>query len=248
MTMTPVEQIRRVGRREAVELATTEVERVTELLRQFDGDDWTKPTECPGWDVRAMAGHMVGMMEGFSSYRSLVHLMKGARKLAGDGELVDGMTALQVNERAHLSTDELIAQSAELGPRQAKWRGSRPGLMRWAPMKEEVNGKPETWKMSYLLDIVLTRDPWMHRVDIARATGRPMALTAEHDGRLVADVVAEWARRHRQPFELQLEGPAGGGYRQGEGGEVITIDAVEFCRTLSGRVEGTGLLTQEVPF
>ena len=169
-----------------------------------------------------MAAHMVGMMEGFSSFRSLAHLMRKGKKAAGDGKLVDGLTSVQVAERAHLSTDELVAESAELGPRQARWRGSRPGLMRRAPMKEEVGGTPETWKMGYLFDVILTRDPWMHRVDISRATGHPMVLTAEHDGRLVADVVAEWARRHGQPFELHLGGPAGGEYTQGEGGEVIT--------------------------
>jgi hypothetical protein len=115
-------------------------------------------------------------------------------------------------------------------------------------MKEEVGGRPETWKMGYLLDVVLTRDPWMHRVDVARATGRDLDLTAEHDGRLVADVVAEWARRHGQPFTLTLTGTAGGTYVAGHAGEDITIDAVEFCRVLSGRAPGHGLLAQEVPF
>ena len=115
-------------------------------------------------------------------------------------------------------------------------------------MKEEVGGQQETWRMGYLLDVILTRDPWMHRVDIARATGRELELTPEHDGRIVADVVAEWARRHGKPFTLTLTGPAGGEYVSGENGEHITIDAVEFCRTLSGRATGTGLLTQEVPF
>jgi uncharacterized protein (TIGR03083 family) len=247
-TATDVAQIPAINRTEAVALATAELERVTELFRQLGPDDWTRPTECPGWDVRAMAAHMVGMMEGFSSFRSLAHLMRQGKKQAGGGKLVDGMTALQVAERAHLSADELVAQSAELGPRQARWRGSRPGLMRRAPMQEEVGGTPETWKLGYLFDVILTRDPWMHRVDISRATGHPMVLTAEHDGRLVADVVAEWARRHGQPFELHLGGPAGGEYTQGEGGEVISIDAVEFCRTISGRATGTGLLNQEVPF
>jgi hypothetical protein len=88
----------------------------------------------------------------------------------------------------------------------------------------------------------------MHRVDITRATGREMVLTADHDGRLVADVVAEWARRHGQPFTLHLTGPAGGVFTQGTGGDELTLDAVEFCRTLSGRANGAGLLTQEVPF
>lgn len=103
--------------------------------------------------------------------------------------------------------------------------------------------------MGYLLHVILTRDPWMHRVDIARATGRELVLTPDHDGRIIADVVAEWARRHGQPFKLTLTGPAGGAFLSGDGaGERIAIDAVEFCRMLSGRAQGRGLLSQAVPF
>jgi hypothetical protein len=43
-------------------------------------------------------------------------------------------------------------------------------------------------------------------------------------------------------------GPVGGHFRQGTGGEHHELDAVEFCRTIAGRREGTGLLTTEVPF
>jgi hypothetical protein len=88
----------------------------------------------------------------------------------------------------------------------------------------------------------------MHRIDATRATGAPLALDADHDGRIVADVVAEWARRHGQAFELTLTGPAGGRYRAGTGGEQIEIDAVELCRTLAGRAPGEGLLGTVVPF
>jgi hypothetical protein len=45
-----------------------------------------------------------------------------------------------------------------------------------------------------------------------------------------------------------LEGLAGGSFTKDGGGEDITLDAVEFCRTLSGRATRAGLLTQEVPF
>ena len=100
----------------------------------------------------------------------------------------------------------------------------------------------------YLFDIIYTRDPWMHRIDISRATGRTVELSSAHDGRLVADVVAEWARRHRQPFTLTLTGAAGGAYESGNGGPQITIDAVEFCRTVSGREAGDGILNTPVPF
>jgi hypothetical protein len=64
----------------------------------------------------------------------------------------------------------------------------------------------------------------------------------------VADLVAEWARRHGQPFTLTLTGPAGGSYVAGDGGEHIQLNAVEFCRIVSGRAEGTRLLTTAVPF
>jgi hypothetical protein len=42
----------------------------------------------------------------------------------------------------------------------------------------------------------LDPDPFLHRVDIARATGTPMTATAEHEGTIIDDVVAEWAGRH----------------------------------------------------
>ena len=170
-----------------------------------------------------------------------------AAKQAG-GPMIDALTAKQVADHADLSTPELIAKIDDVGPRAAHWRATRPALFRRMPMREEVGGQQETWRMGYLLDIILTRDPWMHRVDIARATGREVELTPEHDGRIIADVVAEWARRHGQPFTLTLTGPGGGQYVAGEDGEHITIEAVEFCRILSGRATGPGLLSRAVPF
>jgi len=101
--------------------------------------------------------------------------------------------------------------------------------------------------------VILTRDPWMHRLDLARATGQDLVLTADHDGVLVADVVAEWARRHGQPYQLELTGPAGGSWTSGTGGEEIVMDAADFCRVLSGRPGSDadpprGLLATQVPF
>jgi uncharacterized protein (TIGR03083 family) len=113
-------------------------------------------------------------------------------------------------------------------------------------MEENVAGQKERWAMGYLVDVILTRDTWMHRVDIARAVGIDMELTPDHDGVLVADVVAEWARRHGKPCSLTLTGPAGGSWSWGTGGPTIELDAVEFCRGLSGR--GRPALDTEVPF
>jgi hypothetical protein len=88
----------------------------------------------------------------------------------------------------------------------------------------------------------------MHRLDLCRATNREMVLTADHDGRLVADVVAEWAHRHEQPFSLLLSGPAGGRWGTNGGTNEIEMAALDFCLTLAGRAPGTGLLATPVPF
>lgn len=251
MITTHVATIRPIGRTEAERLAATEHARFTDQLRALTGDDWAKPTDCPLWDVRAMAAHSVGMMADFTSFRALVRRMVAATRAAKrmNAALVDSMTALQVAEHAGLTTAELIARAEQVGPKAARWRATAPTLFRRMPMKETVGGIEETWRMGYLLDTILTRDPWMHRMDIARATGREPLLTADHDGRIIADVVAEWARRHAQPFTLTVTGPAGGEFRAGDGGgERITIDAIELCRTLSGRTPGAGLLAQPVPF
>lgn len=250
MTTTRVETIPPITRTEAEGLAMTEYERVADQLRSLAADDWAKPTDCALWDVRAMAGHSAGMLSTFTGYRTLMREMSAATNTAkrSGGPMIDALTAKQVADHADLSTSDLIAKVQDLGPRAARWRSTRSALFRRMPMKEEVAGKQETWRMAYLLDIILTRDPWMHRVDIARATGREIELATAHDGRIIADVVAEWARRHGAAFTLTLTGPAGGEYVAGDDGEHITIDAVEFCRTLSGRTTGNGLLTQEVPF
>jgi hypothetical protein len=101
--------------------------------------------------------------------------------------------------------------------------------------------------LRYLVDMGFTRDVWMHRIDIARAAGVAPELTAAHDGRIVADILAEWSARHGEPFRLTLTGPAGGEFRGGEGGEQQTVDAVEFARILSGRAEGPGILRHKLP-
>jgi hypothetical protein len=101
--------------------------------------------------------------------------------------------------------------------------------------------------LKYLLDVGFTRDVWAHRIDVCGATGRDMGLTADHDGRLVADIVGEWASIHGEPFELVLEGPAGGKFSQGVGGERVEVDAIDFVRILSGRLPGTGVLRHPLP-
>jgi len=232
----------------AMRLAATEYQRFADLLQTLRPGDWTKPTECPGWDVRAMAAHALGMVEMAASIRENSRQLKLARRRGG--VFIDALTGLQVEERQHMTPEQITTRFAARAPRAASGRRRAPGFIRRRvkPELEEVNGRDEAWTIGYLIDVIMTRDPWMHRADIVRATGAAHVLTAEHDGVLVADVVAEWAARHDQPFALHLTGPAGGTWASGEGGALIEADGVEFCRVLCGRGQADGLLAIQVPF
>jgi uncharacterized protein (TIGR03083 family) len=235
-------------RGEARALAAQENERFVGLVGSLDADDWTRPTDCPDWDVRAVAAHVLGAMEGHVSLPVMVRQQWAGKRIAGDRPDVDGMTEIQVREQRHLGPQELVGRLADLGPRAAATRAARPALLRRMTFAQTVGTSTERWTLGYLLDVILTRDTWMHRVDISRAIHRPLQLTPDHDGRIVGDIAAEWAHRHSRPYTLTLTGPAGGSFSRGHGGPDLELDAVEFCRILSGRETGTGLLTQPVPF
>jgi uncharacterized protein (TIGR03083 family) len=237
-----------LDRATAMRLAATEYGRYLEQLRTLDAADWGRPTDCTDWDVRAMAGHCLGMAELAASLPAFVRQNAVAGRRGG--VFIDALTALQVQERRDLTPEQLIARYAHVAPKAVRGRRRRSVLLGRRPMPgaEDVGGAPERWTFGYLFETILTRDTWMHRVDTARATGRDLVLTPDHDGVLVADVVAEWAGRHRAPCTLALTGPAGGRWSFGSGGPELELDAVEFCRALSGRGHGQGLLGTEVPF
>ena len=241
-----------LDREVATALAATEYQRFADLLESLEPDHWTLPTNCPGWTVRDMAGHCLGMAQMAATMREMIgQQSRSARAAKKSGKpLIDELTDLQVRKNAGLSREELIAAYRRTGPRAAASRRRTPGFVRSRKMTDTGpdGNSQELWEVSYVVDTILTRDPWMHRADIEEATGLPMTLSAEHDGVIVDNAVAEWALRHGQPFELTLTGPAGGTWSVGTGGESITADAVEFCSGISGRGTTQGLASVFVPF
>ncbi|MDQ3477519.1 MAG: maleylpyruvate isomerase family mycothiol-dependent enzyme [Actinomycetota bacterium] len=231
-----------------MQLAASEYERFTTMLADLDNRDWMRPTECPDWDVRAMAGHVLGMAEMAASVREMIRQQHAAKKRGGIP--IDALTAVQVDKNADLSSQELIDRFRVVGPRAARARRRTPGLIRRRSMpdQQDVGGAAETWTFGFLIDTILTRDPWMHRIDISRATGQALRLTTDHDAVLVADVVLEWAARHGKPCRVHLRGVAGGSWAFGDGGPSLDLDAIDFCRTVSGREPATDLLATQVPF
>ena len=244
-----VDHIPEIGHDEAMDLAATEYDRVLRLADDLVDGDWSCRTDCADWDVKDMLGHLLGMFEQHADAEERTRQFAAAAGIAQQtgGIPLDEMTALQVREHADLSTTELTRSLHDAAQRARTGRRATTSEERAATFDVALPGE-QPWTFGYLFDIIYTRDPWMHRIDISRATGRPVELSSAHDGRLVSDVVAEWARRHQQPFALTLTGAAGGAYQSGTGGPAITLDAVEFCRTVSGRETGEGILNTPVPF
>ena len=248
-TMIRVENIAPIGHREGMALAETEYHRFTEMLQQLQPGDWPTQTVCTDWNVKQLVAHVVGFAESNASFPVFVSGMRRGKKRAaekGYDHFVDGMNEVQVEEREYLTPVELVDRWSKIWPKALKGRKRFPPFMR--PIKVEfpppIGKKPMG---SYLMDVVFTRDTWMHRIDICRATGMDPVLTTDHDGRLIEDMVAEWAKVHGIAFTLHLEGPAGGTFVSGTGGDELHIDALEWICILSGRGTGTGLLDKKLP-
>ena len=117
-----------------------------------------------------------------------------------------------------------------------------PRLLRRVPVP--VGGLPPHADVAYLVDVILARDAWLHRYDIARATGGsvdPDPTSAEVIAQVVRDLALAW---QGPDVVLDLTGPEGGTWLVGTNPDapVVTLPAVEFLRHLSGRVVPADLL------
>ncbi len=223
--------------------AELEYQRLIQMVGRLTDEEWGRQTDCAEWDVRQVLAHLVGAAESNASLREIRRQQRLGRAFRAG---VDGINDVQVLERAADSPASLMADLASAGERGIRARRRIPAPVR---MLRLPFGPPlGVRSVGYLMDRIYTRDAWMHRIDIARATGHSLVVTADHDGALVDDIVQEWAQAHGRPFHLMLTGPAGGQWSVGAGGPSLSLDAIEFCRVLSGRAAGDGLLTQQVPF
>ncbi len=238
---------------DAGELALAAYAALIELLDELDDDDWARPTECPNWTVADMVGHLIGAAKAGASKRELVRqaIWGWGHSAEYGGNRFDAFNALQVSEHSGLTPAERIAALREIAPRAVGGRMRMPNLLRRQSMRIDQAGStagfPNSATIAQLVDVIYTRDTWLHRVDIARATGWRLTLGAA-DTRIVEDAVREWIGRHGSAVDLTLTGPAGGRFTHGTGGPTLTLDAVEFCRILSGRAPGSGLMAHKVLF
>ena len=249
----PVDDVAPIDHAEAMRLTEVENARLLAQLGDLTVEQWAAPTDCTGWSVRDVVVHLIGSAQAQASPGEFLRQVVAGRRLTaevGGEHWVDGVNEAQLRARSDWTAPDLPAAWERHSAAALRVRRRMPAPVRALPVLPIGTGLGTHigWQpLRYLFDIGFTRDVWMHRIDVARATGSPPVLSGEHDGRLVADIVAEWARRHGRPFTLTLTGPAGGRFRAGDGGESHTRDAVEFVRVLTGRADGPGVLRHKLP-
>lgn len=246
-TIARVEEIPRIHRADdARRLAHQAYDELLSLLGDLTETEWDAPTECDPWTVADVVRHLVGAASGHASIAEQIRQLRHGAKHRSEfgGSDLDAMNDLQVRDHLDLGPPALVARLTELAPRAVRGRMRAPGLVRRITLDSPAGGSsapglPSRFSLGELFDVVLTRDVWLHRIDICRAIGRPPELGSA-DRRIVEDVVGEWASRCDPDIALTLTGPAGGRFIAGDGAQTLEIDAVEFCRVLSGRAVHPG--------
>jgi uncharacterized protein (TIGR03083 family) len=226
---------------EAVGQGEAEYAALLAMLRTLADADWQRPTECPGWRVREMVAHVNGAAE--EAVRTRVQMRHMAVAMTRDRSMptVDSLSAQQVADRSGRTPAELLAELTDLARRAPRARSKAPALIRSRPMPADSGALPSD-TFGYLLDVIYHRDVWMHRIDIARATGCDLVSSAAEPA-IVAQVVRDLARAWTGPaFTLTLTGRVEGSWLIGTGDRIageLTVDAVALCRLLSGRSDET---------
>ncbi len=261
ITATNIEDVTRLRGQEAERIGIATNEAFIQDLRRLAPADWQALTICDPWTVTDIARHVLGAAKANASLREMMRQQThGVRHKSKFGDnALDATNDLQVRDHLHLDPTELIDQLAAIATNSVGSRIKKAKILGRINLPMDAGGStatgmPTAINIGELLEVIYTRDVWLHRIDIARALGKPVPLDAHIDGRIVEDVVKEWADRHGEPFDLRLSGPAGGRYCSAGDGPHIEFDAVDFCWMLSGRAEvdsampGAHLLAHRIVF
>lgn len=236
-TLASAESIPYTNAEEAHWLMQTAFERFMRLIESLEEEDWNKPTACTAWNVHDMVAHQAGGYTSGVSYREMLHQYT---RIPKPGQLPeDAINEYQVSQRAHMSSAALMAELKQAGEKAIhNWAyGFR--ALKWIALPHPVGG---FITLRHLMWVIHSRDTWMHRLDICRATGRPFEQTREHDGRINELVVLDIAQKLNKKLSeraliLKLTGIAGGRWEIGKGKPVaeMEMDVLDFNIFVSGR-------------
>lgn len=137
------------------------------LLRSLDDEDWSRPTDLPGWDIHAVAAHLAHLESELSGVEqttvevpALDHIRSpmGAYTEMGPRARAD-WTPAQIVDELSRTTQSRATELRENPPTDGSSRPPiTPGGIGWS-WETLLRNRPF--------------DVWMHEQDIRRAVGRP---------------------------------------------------------------------------
>jgi uncharacterized protein (TIGR03083 family) len=140
------------------------------LLRTLDADDWAKPTDLPGWNVRYIAAHLAHLESDLAGNPQTQVDVPEAPHIKGPMNVFTESGPLA---RADWSTDAIIDElESSAAKRDAMLRTMMP-LDPTAP--GDGIAVMAGWDWATLLSNRVV-DLWMHQQDIRRAVDRPGGL------------------------------------------------------------------------
>ena len=234
-----VEDLPGLSHNQSIELGRQQIDALVRELKQLDRDDWDKPTDCDRWAVRDIVAHVLGWAQVTPSPAEMVKLRKSSMALRKEmGGSLDSQNEAMVLARRDMTPDQLISELENAAPRFLTFRKRAGSVVGYLPLVVDTVGMTNA---RFLLGQIFTRDHFMHRIDISRATGKEIDLGAP-EKRIVRDLVRHWGRSSKADARLHLTGPAGDGFVTGSGSSAtITGDAIEFCRLLAKRAEPSAM-------
>lgn len=227
---------------EAGALSAVEAQRLLALMASLTGDDWLQPTDCSAWRVREIVAHLAGAVAAQASWAEFRRQNMGNPYMSEVEIKIDAINRRQVEDRAGIPPEELVAEYQENAPQALRTRQRLPWLLR--QLRLPLGPPLGFTAIGYLMDTIYLRDQWMHRQDIALATGKALVHSAGHDGRIMALVIRDLGRKLQGQLEdrrirLVLTGAAGGNFsfgKEGEADALIVMDTATFNRLASGRL------------
>ena len=140
------------------------------LLRELEPADWDRPTDLPGWDVRAVAAHLAHLeseLAGVEQQPVEVPELDHARSPMSRYTEMGPIARRDVDPAAVV--DEL---ERSVATRRAELAADPPTDPKGTPTRTP-GGLPWDWQTLLSNRVV---DVWMHQQDIRRAVGRPGGL------------------------------------------------------------------------
>ena len=146
---------------------------VVALLRELSEEDWSRPTDLPGWDVRAVAAHCAHLESELAGNPQEQVDVPEADHVKG---LMGQFTEAGVLARAGRSAEELVDElERSVAARYA-------ALTAEPPTEAAAPGPGFAGLIGWSWETLLSNRPldlWMHEQDVRRATGRPGDLDTD---------------------------------------------------------------------